>query len=369
MTDERETTGSGPHLDHGDPNKAATRPGVLTPAESLFERLRAPEVWTEGERQQALDELFFEGSERIPYLKRFITLITLSTAIAAFGLIADSTAVVIGAMLVAPLMTPMLAVAAAVVYGQPTRIATSSITVAVGTVAAIGVGYLVALMAPGTLTATDLSGQILSRTNPGLLDLGIAVAAGLAAGYVLAHRKVGASLPGVAISVALVPPLATVGIALRLGVNDAAAGAMLLFLTNLIAIVLSAGMVMVVSGFVPRHIRALAKGHLTAGFVVSAVALVAVSIPLALHTVEQVRDQQITRLVIQIVPEWDESAQVRQINVDTDNGRAQITVEVIITGEPRPAWQLAELIASNGNVEVDLSVAYQNESIDAASTG
>ncbi|GMQ84578.1 MAG: hypothetical protein BMS9Abin07_0142 [Acidimicrobiia bacterium] len=368
MTDHSDDVATGQQEGSENRSPGDVAHGVLTPVGSLIRRIRAPEDWTEEERQEALGELFFEGSEWIPYLKRFFTLIALSTSIAAFGLIADSTAVVIGAMLIAPLMTPMLAISAAVVYGRLDRIVVSGIVVLLGTVAAVLVGALVATVTAGTLTSTDLSGQILSRTSPSLLDLGIAVTAGMAAGYVLAHRKVGASLPGVAIAVALVPPLATIGVTLRLGATSEAQGAMLLYLTNLVAIVLSAGVVMVVSGFVPRHIRAIAKGHLTAGFVVSIVALVVISVPLAFHTVEQVRNEQLERLVVGSVPQWDESASVRSINVSTDAGRAEIQLGVATTGDPKPAWELAELIASGSSFDVDLTIRYQSELVDAAST-
>jgi uncharacterized hydrophobic protein (TIGR00271 family) len=343
--------------------------GQLTALGDLIRRIRAPEGWTEQERQEVLDSLFFEGLEWIPYLKRFFALIALSTGIAAFGLIADSTAVVIGAMLVAPLMTPMLAISAATVYGRTDRIFASAMVVTLGSILAILVGALVATITPGTLTATDLSGQILARSSPGLLDLGIAVVAGLAAGYVLAHRRVGASLPGVAIAVALVPPLATAGITIRLGAVEEAQGAILLFLTNLIAIVLSAAVVMLSSGFVPRHIRAVAKGHLTRGSLIALVALAAIAVPLGFHTVEQVRLQQVQRLAIELIPEWDEGARVRRVDVGEDDGRVHIFIAVSTTGQRQPAWRLAELVATRLNHGVDLDVNYLVESADSASTG
>jgi uncharacterized hydrophobic protein (TIGR00271 family) len=341
---------------------------ALTPWGSILQRIRAPEPWTEAERQEVLDELFFDGAEWIPYLKRFFALIVLSTAIAAFGLIADSSAVVIGAMLVAPLMTPMLAVSTAVIYGRLDRIVASGIVIVLGTIAAIAVGALVATVAFGSLAATDLPGQILARTNPSLLDLGIAITAGMAAGYVLAHRKAGASLPGVAIAVALVPPLATVGITWRVGATVEAQGALLLYLTNLVAIVLSAGVVMLVSGFVPRHIRALAKGHLTVGFAISLVALLAITVPLAIHTVDQLEGEQVSRVVGEVVPDWDEAATIERLSILTGSDAATITVEVATTGEPQPAWELAERIAAESGLDVDLTVNYRAEIVDEAST-
>lgn len=341
----------------------------LTPAGNILQRLRVPEQWTEDEREEVLDDLFFDGREWLPYLKRFYSLIALSTAIATFGLIADSAAVVIGAMLVAPLMIPILALSVAVVYARIDRMIASALTIVLGTLVAILVGVFVTSIVPGTLTATDLPRQILDRTTPGLLDLGIAISAGLAAGYVLAHRKIGSSLPGVAISVALVPPLATIGITLRLGATQEWRGALLLFLTNLVAILLAAGAVMVVSGFVPRHIRSLAKGHLTIGFVVSAVALVAITIPLAIHTIEQVGDSRLARIVVEEIPTWDENASVVGLDVQIVSGRAQITIDVSTSGEGEPAWELAELIAKETDIDIDLTVTYQSRLVDAASTG
>ena len=341
---------------------------VLTPVGTLLARIRAPEPWTEDERTAALDELFHEGVDRVPYLKRFVALLVLSTAIATFGLLADSVAVVIGAMLVAPLMTPILATSAAVVYGQPRRLATSVAVVLLGTTAAVCVSFAISWLAPGAFTAAQLSQQVVSRTEPGLLDLGIAIAAGLAAGYVLAHRTAGASLPGVAISVALVPPLAAVGISAWLGEYGDARGAMLLFLTNFVAIVLSAGAVLVVSGFVPPHIRQMAKGRLTAGLGVTLFALGLIVVPLALHTAQEIREQEVERTALDTVHDWDETATVQSIDVATSGGRADIDIEVVITGQKQPAWVLAELISENTGINVDLRVAYESEVIEAAST-
>ena len=234
----------------------------LAPISQIWESITQREEWTDDERADVLNELFPDDERIVPYLKRFAALMILSTTIAAFGLIGDSAAVVIGAMLVAPLMTPMLALAASLTYAQMRRFVGSLSLVVIGTVGAIATGWVVARIAGGSLTAASLSSELLARTTPSLLDLGIAVAAGLAGGYVLTHKGAGSSLPGVAIAVALVPPLATVGVALELQANDQAIGALLLYSTNLVAIVLSASVVMVVSGFVPDYIRQAARGKI-----------------------------------------------------------------------------------------------------------
>jgi uncharacterized hydrophobic protein (TIGR00271 family) len=332
----------------------------------LFGGLFRPRVWDEDERNAVLDELFFEGPEWRPFLIRFGTLIILSTTIAALGLIANSAAVVIGAMLVAPLMTPILAVAAALVHGQVRRLGISTAVLVGGTAAAIATGWLVSRLAPGTLTAAELTPELLARTGPSLLDLGVAIAAGLAGGYVLTHPRAGSSLPGVAIAVALVPPLATVGISLELGSTSAAEGALLLFITNLVAIVLSAMTVMLVSGFVPSDTRLMVKGRLRIGFAVAILATIGVAVPLTLHTLDVVRDQGFTREVIRAVQEWDPASRI--IAVEADIGESQASVDLVVASNrsPVPAWRLAELLAQGREVPVAVAVDYRLEQRDEA---
>jgi len=344
-------------------------PFADTPAVTLWNRIRSREDWTDDERQQVLDDLFPADHRTVHYVKRFATLLVLSTTIAAFGLVANSAAVVIGAMLVAPLMTPMLALASSLVYGEMRRFIGSLTLIVAGTFAAIAVGWLVALLASGSVAAGAFDSEILARTAPSLLDLGIAIAAGLAGGYVLTHKGSGASLPGVAIAVALVPPLATVGVTLKLGSTDLARGALLLYTTNLIAIVLSAAVVMMASGFVPHHIRAIAKGKFRIRLLPWAVALLAVAIPLGLHTRAVIEDEAFTRLVTQSVAEWDPRASILEIRTDFSSDRSTVDVTVATTSDSRrPAWELARLIADTRGVDVDVDVSFQTAVSDASST-
>jgi len=344
-------------------------PFADTPAVTLWNRIRSREDWTDHERQQVLDDLFPADHRAVHYVKRFATLLVLSTTIAAFGLVANSAAVVIGAMLVAPLMTPMLALASSLVYGEMRRFVGSLMLILVGTVAAIAVGWFVALLASGSVTAGAFDSEILARTSPSLLDLGIAISAGLAGGYVLTHKGSGASLPGVAIAVALVPPLATVGVTMKLGSADLARGALLLYTTNLIAIVLSAAVVMMASGFVPQDVRAIARGKFRIRLLPWAVALLVVAIPLGLHTRSVIEDEAFTRLVTQSVAEWDPRASILEIRTDFSSERSTVDVTVATTSNSRrPAWELARLIADTRGVDVDVAVSFQTAVSDASST-
>jgi hypothetical protein len=183
-------------------------PGSLTAVGTLVGALRDSVVQPPSDdAAEAVEELFPEGDEFVRYVFRFTMLIVLSAGIAAFGLLANSAAVVIGAMLVAPLMTPITAAAAATVTARNVRLTKSVGVIALGTVTAVVVGYVVSLLA-GTdvASASELPDEVLARTYPGLLDLGIAVTAGAAAGYILPRRSTVSALPGVGIAVALVAP-------------------------------------------------------------------------------------------------------------------------------------------------------------------
>jgi len=166
------------------------------------------------ERSRILDALFFEGERRIPYLWQFIALMVFSSSIASLGLMNDSTAVVIGAMLVAPLMTPIMAAAAALVQTWTMRLIESVAIVAGGAALGVVLGWLSTVFIPRIGSDTPLPSEVLSRTTPNLADLGIAIFAGAAGAYVTVRSEAGSALPGVGIAVALVPPLATVGITL-----------------------------------------------------------------------------------------------------------------------------------------------------------
>ncbi len=173
--------------------------------------------------------------------------IVFSAGIATFGLIQSSPAVIIGAMLISPLMGPIMATGLALAAGDPyTGIRAvlkllASVTVAIGLSAG-----LVWLLPFHSATA-----EIVARTTPNLLDLGIALLCGLAGSIVVSRGAAGGAtaLPGVAIAVALMPPLCTVGFGVGSGLKlEIAGGAGLLFLTNLVAIVAMAFLVFLLVG-------------------------------------------------------------------------------------------------------------------------
>ncbi len=200
-------------------------------------------------RQFATASLFAEGREFAPFVRRFTALMMLSTLIAVLGVLADSTAVVIGAMLVAPLMSPILGLAVAVVMGWPMRALRQASIAAVGAAGAIALATFVSFIFPGS--PDPLPNELMARTSPNLLDLGVALVAGAAGAYANARKQAADAISGVAVAVALVPPLAVVGICLQLAEWKLALGAFLLFLANVVGIMLSASLTFVACGLVP----------------------------------------------------------------------------------------------------------------------
>ncbi len=231
-------------------------------------------------RREVTGDLFPEGSELRSYLYRFTILQSLSVLIAVFGLISNSTAVVIGAMLVAPLMRPVLAVGAAMVSGWPARQGTFfTVVVAASAGSAFLAWATTKLLLPDS---TPISAEILARTSPTLIDVGIALAAGAAGAYATVRKEVGEALPGVAVAVAL--PLATVGVTFALGRTDLAWGALLLYLTNLAGIVLVGALVFLLTVFAPKLQMIGEVRRIRAGIITAAVAVVLVSISLGIQS-------------------------------------------------------------------------------------
>lgn len=188
---------------------------------------------------------------------RFRLLVWFSAVIATLGLIADSTAVVIGAMLVAPLLGPLMAIGEASLGGRPRQGLIAVRALGEGIVAAIAISFVLAHVT--MLSSFDaleaLPDEIQARTRPNPLDLGIALAGGAIGAYAVARMRDSAALPGVAIATALMPPLCTVGIGLAIEDRGVWGGALLLFATNLAAIVFTAGMVFWVLGLGPHRRR------------------------------------------------------------------------------------------------------------------
>jgi uncharacterized hydrophobic protein (TIGR00271 family) len=185
------------------------------------------------------DKLFIEGPQTARRLMNFFALLLFATVIATYGVLSNSTATVIGAMLVAPLMEPMMATAAAVVMGSVSRALRAFALAGAGAVCVIFFSYLLAWVVTDVTISFMSDAEITSRIHPGLYALLTALATGAAGAFITSRSEIVEALGGVAIAIALVPPLCVVGISLKLGQLAAATGASLLFLTHFLAILLS----------------------------------------------------------------------------------------------------------------------------------
>jgi uncharacterized hydrophobic protein (TIGR00271 family) len=232
----------------------------------------------------------------------FFLMVILSSCIATFGLISNSAAVIIGAMLVAPLMSPILGLSLASVAGQQRMFRRAIVALIEGAILAVvlsaSLAWLVGVLPFHLLD--ELPSEIIARTRPSPLDLGVALAGGAAAAYALAQPRLSAALPGVAIATALMPPLCTVGIGVSLANSEVSLGAALLFMTNLSAISFAGILVFAALGFRPLHL-AYHDNHVPRSMLVSAGLVLIVTVPLFLFTLNIVSQANLSREVRQAV--------------------------------------------------------------------
>ena len=226
----------------------------------------------------------------------FYVLTALASAIAAFGLLANSAAVVIGAMLVAPLMSPIAGTGLAMVLGDTRFLRLTLGATLRGSLLALLMGLLVGLIP----LQDPLTEEVLARTQPTLLDLAVAILSGMAVAYALCRSEATAALPGVAISAALVPPLASAGISFASGNGTEGLGASLLFLTNFVAISTSAALMFLILGFRPMESqkeRRTTKSRSTRVALVLLIVIAAIlawtTYQLAQETAEEARIQEL----------------------------------------------------------------------------
>lgn len=227
----------------------------------------------------------------------FFVMIFLSAIIAILGLLLNSTAVIIGAMLVAPLMSPVLSLALGLVQGNVRLLVRATESTLKGAALAIAVSAVLTLISP--LQAP--TAEILSRTRPTLLDLVVALAAGAAAGYAVSREEVSAALPGVAIAVALVPPLGVAGYGAATRQPQIGGAALLFFAANLSAILLAAALVFLLLGFRPTHSER--RRRLQCGLLASLVVLSIIAIPLAVISRTSFQELERQELVTAILEE------------------------------------------------------------------
>lgn len=290
-----------------------------------------------------------EKNGRLSYPLVFLTLA--SCAIATLGLLLNSVAVIIGAMLIAPLMGPIVLFGFSIAHTDTAMAARGGLALLVGVAGALATAIVIVKLAP-FIPPTP---EILARTNPNLFDLLIAVFSGLAAGYAIIRGQ-GGVVVGVAIATALMPPLAVVGYGIATINLDIFRGAALLFLTNMLAIAFSVAFVALWYGLGRLH----APKELLWKTVAAGVVLALLSLPLARTLKDSVREtwrsKQIEDVMRQVAVPFGST--LDSLDVRSAENGATLVHAVLITAEYDPELEATaeEALAQrlNGGVSLQL---------------
>ena len=218
----------------------------------------------------------------------YVVLICGSCAIATFGLLANSVAVIIGAMIIAPLMLPIRSTAFGVLEEELPLVRRGIIALLLGVAIAIGLSSSLALL----VDIPSYGSEVWARSEPNLLDLGVAIVAGGISGFAKVQPKLSSAVAGTAIAVALMPPLCVVGLGLALVPDDPtrglalSQGAGLLFLTNLLGITFACMIAFFLAGYTPliQAQRGLGLASIFTGLLI---------IPLSVSSFELIRQAQL----------------------------------------------------------------------------
>lgn len=286
--------------------------------------------------------LFQQLRENAKPKQTYVVLMILSTILATLGLFSDSSPVIIGAMILAPLMSPIISLSMGVLRQDRSLIQTSLVTVLVG----ILVGYLFAVIITVITPLSDINEEIRMRTNPNIIDLGIAVISGAAGAYAHSKEEIAKTLAGVAIAVALVPPLAVSGIGLGWLNWSVFFGAFLLLITNLTGMVLAGSLTFLLAGYSPFK---LAKK----GLLISTFFVLALSVPLGYGFVRVVQENQIIQSI-----SYKEFDQVTIKDVRVLN-HSPLTLSITILSEDVPTQSEIDKVKSEVELILDKEVTLE----------
>jgi len=252
----------------------------------------------------------------------FILMLSLAAGIATLGLLQSSPAVVIGSMLLAPLMTPMIGMGLALNQGNARLAYTCFRSISRGFLAGLAISALVGYITPGS----DLTPEIVARTEPNILDMLIAVFSGMAAAYALARPSLAGTIAGVAIATALVPPTCATGICFAYGQYHSAIGAALLLVANVLAIILAAAVTFRAMGLNATRTQEMRRLWVSRAVIGLSICLLAISIPLSLEFAKQIHEGRTAPMALTVTNATRERLLNRVMN---DPG-----VEILLIGRP-----------------------------------
>ncbi len=266
----------------------------------------------------------------------YLVLTVGACAIATLGLLSNSTAVIIGAMIVAPLMLPIRCLAFSALSGDKDLFRSACISLAVGTVASIALAWLLGLW----IKLPSFGSEILSRSQPTLIDLGIAIAAGAISGLTKVEPRISSSLAGTAIAVALMPPLCVIGLGLSQANWTLSTGAALLYMTNLLGITLSCMLVFLIAGYTPLHrgAKALRRTAIFTGLLV---------VPLGAGYTHLWRQKALEVLVQEVLVNRTTTFQhLNLVSIETNwrNQPPEAVLGITVAGEQKPTPKQVRLL-------------------------
>lgn len=293
--------------------------------------------------------MFVSTDDPMKRYSSFFICIVLSAVIATGGIAAESTAIVIGAMLIAPLMAPIVGTSFAIVTGRPGKAAKTLLVALAGALAVVGTAYVVAALVP---TGVSFAGnpEVESRTAPRVVDLVVAVASGFVGALAMARDDVAEAVPGVAVSVSIVPPLCVVGAALFAGEQAAAGGALLLFTVNFVAIQLAGNVAFFLMGFGRRRTSPAGARVRRLWYATAIAGTLLLAAPLAASSNELIQSAEDERNMKTAVRAWLDGTDYEATSVKVGDDGA--TVRIAGSGAYPSAQRLAALMDRYG-VHVD----------------
>ena len=241
-------------------------------------------------RALSREELAHWLDDRSSLSRSFLVLLVAAVVVATLGLFENNSAIIIGAMIVAPLVKPIMGLSYGALTLDLAIMRKSVLTIIAGTIIGITLAYLLAVL----LQAIDATGEILARSHPTLLDLGVALFAGAAGAYCQTDETLSDTLAGVAIAVALVPPVAVIGIGLALGMPSVSQGAALLYATNLVGITFAGSLVFLIMGYGPLE-------QARKSLIPSLIVVVALAVPLGLSLKELILEHFLSAKIHKIL--------------------------------------------------------------------
>lgn len=342
--DKKEKKGSGSYrtelkeiVDHVINEDERTIKNYINPRFWLEKRRSYKEIRDKEKQGKGVYEVLSGGAR--PSMPYYILTI-LSCVIATAGLIQGSSATIIGAMIVAPLMTPILAFSLGVIWGDISLIRISMSSIIKGVIWAVIISGVISYLVP----IPEYSQEILSRTHPTLFDVLVALASGIVGAYGYANEKISASLVGIAIAVALMPPLCTIGIGIGTLNPDIAYGATVLFVINLVSIGLAGAVVFWVMEIHPPLVeKEEVKRRAMYQIVISVVILLVISVPLGIFMIEGYQKSEAKETVrVAMLKEFPD---LEIFSLEPLDDKGKFIIKLVLTGPKEPDQEKVRTMA------------------------